>query len=110
MSYEVGQIVYLLINDEMKIVPVQVVEQVVRKRFNEDTEVSYIVLLPNKNRGTANMADLNATVHVDLNTLRDFMLNNAIQSIDRMLMRARTTAQSYFSAGDPVRENQDEVK
>ena len=101
--FEVGQIIYLLDNNEMKIIPVQVIEQVVRRRFNEDSETNYIVRLPKKTLTTMGLHEIDATVYTDLNELREFMVNNATQSIDGMLSRSKTLAQTYFETQAPVR-------
>ena len=106
MTFEVGQILYLLLNDEMKIVPVRIVEQVVRRRFNEPLDTSYVVQLPNKSRSTANLSDLDASHFTSLDELRNHMIKNAIESIDGMLLRARSTAEGIFSRDDDVQQNE----
>jgi hypothetical protein len=94
--FEVGQIIYLLDNNEMKIIPVQVIEQVVKRKFNEDSETSYVVRLPRKTLTTLNLNEVDATVYTDINELREFMVNNATQSIDSMLTRSKSLAQTHF--------------
>jgi hypothetical protein len=110
MSFKTGQVLYLLISDEMKIVPAQVVEVVVRHRFNEDTDVSYNVLLPGKSQKIVNLSEVDATPYTDINELRRFMVDNAVMSIDKMLARARENAESYFATGSgPVQEEENDV-
>lgn len=99
MSYKTGQILYLLLSDEMKIIPAQVLEVVVRHRFNEDTDVSYNVLLPGKTQKIIDLSEVDATPYTDINDLRKFMVDNAVLSIDKMLSRARENAESYFATG-----------
>ena len=94
--FEVGQIIYLLDNNEMKIIPVQVIEQVVKRRFNEDSETSYVVRLPRKTLTSLNLNEVDATVYTDIDALREFMVNNAVGSIDIMLTRSKTLAQTHF--------------
>jgi len=110
MSYKSGQVLYLLISDEMKIIPVQVVEVVVRHRFNEDTTTSYNVLLPGKTHKIANLSEINASVYTDLDALRKLMVDNAISSIDKMLSRALDHAETHFVTGvGPVHEDESSV-
>ena len=45
--YEVGQIIYTILEDKRIILPVQIVEQVVIKNLTGE-ETNYKVLLPNK--------------------------------------------------------------
>jgi len=108
--YEVGQVIYLLLSEEMKIVPVQIVEQVVRRRFQEDTSTSYIVMLPGKNGTTMNLSEIDATVHTDVNVLRSFMVENATSSIDKLISKAVQTERTYFGSQPPVRENSNGVE
>jgi len=110
MSFKTGQVLYLLISDEMKIVPAQVVEVVVRHRFNEDTDISYNVLLPGKSQKIINLSEVDATPYTDINELRKFMVDNAVMSIDKMLARAHENAESYFATGSgPVQEEENDV-
>ena len=46
MQYEVGQIIYILKNKNLQIVPAKVNEEIVRKTVDE-TIVQYVVGLPN---------------------------------------------------------------
>ena len=110
MLYEVGQVVYLLISEEMKIVPVQVVEQVVRKRYHEDTSTSYIVMLPGKNGSTVNLSDIEASVHTSVHELRAFMVENATSSIDRLIEKTIQTEKLYFASQPPGRETSTRVE
>ena len=96
MLYEVGQIVFLLVRDELKIIPARVIEQVVRKRFNEDTDTSYIVELPNRDRTTMNLNEVDADVFTNINELRNHMVENAIGTIDKLLANAKNNSERAF--------------
>ncbi len=109
MQYEIGQILYLFIQDDMKIIPVQVVEQVTKKSLNSDTSVSYTVRLPNKARTQTSLADLDATVFTSLDTIRTFMIENATMNIQKMVTRADDVAKSIFTKEDFEQHNEDMV-
>jgi predicted peptidase len=104
MLYEVGQLVYLFMQEQMKIVPARIVEQVVRRKFNEDTQTSYMVELPNNNGNIVNMDDIDAEVYVNLDELRQFMVENAVSNIDKMLFKAKSIAERRFLS-EPVQGN-----
>ena len=111
MSFKTGQVVYLLIPDEMKIIPAQIVEVVVRHRFNEDTSTSYNAILPGKTKKIVNLTDIDATIYTDINELRKFMVENATLSIDKMLNRAKDHAESFFVSGEGfVQQDDDQVE
>ena len=97
MLYEVGQIVFLLIKNELKIIPARVIEQVIRKRFNEVTDTSYIVELPDRERTTININELDADVFTNIEVLKTHMVDNAMGTIDKLLSNAKVHADRAFS-------------
>jgi hypothetical protein len=106
MLYEVGQIVFLLVRNELKIIPARVVEQVIRKRFNEDTDTSYIVELPDRDRTTINVNELDADVFTNIEVLRTHMVDNAMGTIDKLLSNAKVHAdRAFVRAPDPVQQD-----
>ena len=106
MLYEVGQIVFLLVKNELKIIPARVIEQVTRKRFNEDTDTSYIVELPDRERTTININELDADVFTNIEALRTHMVDNAMGTIDKLLTNAKGHAERAFARGiDPVQQD-----
>jgi hypothetical protein len=100
-SFEVGQILFLLPKKENKIVPVRVVEVVVRKKLNEQS-VEYIVEIPNRNRDTTSLSELDAMTFTTDRELRDYMVSNSISAIDRMVETARRHAASAFGEPQPA--------
>jgi len=109
MSFKTGQVIYLLIANEMKIIPAQIVEVVVRHRHNEDTSTSYNAILPGKTRKIVNLSDIDASVYTDVNELRRLMLENASNSIDKMLKRASEHAEAYFVSGEGFVQQDDDL-
>lgn len=106
MKYEVGQIIYLLNNQEMKIFPARVEEEVVRRRVGSEI-FTYKVALPTKNRDVVDLSDLDVTVYTSASTLRDYMVSNAVKTIDSLLEKAVKVAKSLASeppSMDPVQE------
>ena len=104
-SFEVGQILFLLPKKENKIVPVRVVEVVVRKKLN-DQSVEYIVEIPNRNRDTTSLSELDALTFTSDRELRDYMVQNSTSAIEQMIATARRHANSAFgeqSTPEPAR-------
>jgi hypothetical protein len=104
-SFEVGQILFLLPKKENKIVPVRVVEVVVRKKLNEQS-VEYIVEIPNRNRDTTSLSELDAMTFTTDRELREYMVSNSVNAIDRMVETARRHAITAFgevSQPEPTR-------
>lgn len=99
-SYEVGQILFLLPKKENKIVPVRVVEVVVRKKLN-DQSVEYIVEIPNRSRDTTSLSELDALAFTSERELRSYMVENSTNAIDQMIASAKRHAVSAFGDQGP---------
>jgi hypothetical protein len=87
MNYTVSQILYLLSHKSMKVFPVQVVEEVVRNTLN-GREVSYTIMMPNKEGTLTELSSVNAEVFDNIKELKDFMTNNAIMTIESIVKSA----------------------
>ena len=53
MDYKVGQVLYMTSSKSLKIIPIQVIEEVCRTTL-KGTEKSFIIQLPDENKTTAN--------------------------------------------------------
>jgi hypothetical protein len=109
MTYEVGQIVYLLSNNDMKIFPVQVVEEITRKRIGGE-DVTYKIVLPNKARTQADLESMDATPFTSPGELRTHMIENAIRMIDTMIERANRMSVQAFETAQPVQDDESVVE
>jgi hypothetical protein len=94
-SFEVGQILFLLPKKENKIVPVRVVEVIVRKKLNDQT-VEYMVEIPSRTRDVVALSELDTVSFTSDRELRDYMVTNSINVIDQMVATARRHALSAF--------------
>ena len=94
MNYTVGQILYLLSTKSMKVFPVQVVEEIIKKTI-EGTGVNYTVQLPDKEKTRADLADLDVKPFTDVAECKKFMLQNAEASIDDVLKKASTVEKVF---------------
>tara|TARA_R100001126_G_C4782205_1_gene127676 strand:+ start:44 stop:499 length:456 start_codon:yes stop_codon:yes gene_type:complete len=95
MSYSVGQTLFLLARKDKKVIPVRVVEEIVRKTI-EDKIVSYNVLLPDKAETVASLSDIDAEVFVSVFDLRQKMINTATSMIDDLINRSKSVAEKKF--------------
>lgn len=109
MKYEVGQIVYLLNNQEMKIFPARIEEEVVRRRVGSEV-FTYKVALPTKTRDVVDLSDLDVTVYVTAGALRDHMVSNAVKTIDSLLDRATRIAKSLAEEPPAASRVQEQVE
>lgn len=95
-DYQVGQILFL-IGETNKVLPIQVVEEVIRTTLH-GKEKTYIVLLPDKNHTNVDIKKIKGQIFTDKNSVKTFMLKNANDAIAAMISEASNIADSIFSA------------
>lgn len=91
MKFEVGQLLYLLLRQDMKVILAQVVEEIVRKKI-DGQEINYKIILPTKDRDVIDITDLDADIFTDADSIRSHMIKNASLTIDKLISRAETMA------------------
>ena len=96
-NYEVGQIIYLLVKGEMKVIPVRVVEAVTRKRLS-GSETTYMVQLPDKERTIIDLTELEAETYNELERVREAMMERVTASIDSTIKRTEALARALSSS------------
>lgn len=96
-SYEVGQIIYLLVKAEMKVIPVRVVEAITRRTL-KGAETTYLVQLPDKNKTVSDLNDLDAEIYTDLNHVKQILLEHVTASIESTITRTQMLAKSLASS------------
>ena len=92
--YEVGQIVYTVIENKHKVVPVKIVEQVVTKTL-EGEKTQYTIELPNTKKQKLNLAKFDK-VFVDIKEVQEHLMNNASLAIKKMIHESTTLQERFF--------------
>ena len=95
-SYEVGQIIYLLVEKSARVFPVQVIEEIVRKSITGE-KITYMVKLPNEKAELVDLSDLNAQVYTSEDLLKQKMISNATNAIEKMVDKAVLIGNEIFS-------------
>jgi hypothetical protein len=93
-NYQVGQILFL-IGDSNKVIPIQVVEEVIRTTL-DGKEKTYIIKLPDKKETTIDIKKIKGELFTDKKELQTFMLQNANNAIKQMLNEAEEVALTLF--------------
>ena len=97
MEYAVGQVLYCLNEKNFKIIPVQVVEEVIRTRI-DGTSKTYMIKFPDKKESIVDIGELKTKIFTSKDTIRSYMIENTHKSIDRMLSEAEVLQKSVFSS------------
>lgn len=102
MQYEVGQIIYILKNKNLQIVPAKVNEEIVRKTIDE-TIVQYVLGLPDDKK--VMIDDVDDKIFKDIDTLKEFMLENTKKTVESLIEKALLDKDQYFN-----KEKEEEIK
>ena len=99
MTYRVGQVVYLLSRKDTKVFPVQVIEEITRKKIDGEY-TSYIVKIPNKKGSELSLDEVDAEVFRDAGELEKFMVDQAKRSIEEIIKNAQAIGVRAFRTED----------
>ncbi len=91
--YEVGQLIYTIIEDKHKVMPLKISEQVTTKTLEGEKTV-YKALLPGSNKKVI-LSKL-SNVWTDIESVKNHMLDNANKAIDNMLLETNKIKNKYF--------------
>lgn len=91
--YEVGQLIYTIIEDKHKVMPLKVSEQVTTKTLEGEKTV-YKAILPGSNKKV--LLDKLSNIWTDLDEVKEHMLQNANKAIDNMLNETKKVKEKYF--------------
>ena len=99
MKYSVGQILYLIGESSMRILPIQVIEEVVTTTV-EGSKKTYTVLLPDPEETKVGIHDISGKIFTSRESVRSHMIKNATSAIDEMLNNAVDLSIKKFKKSD----------
>ena len=91
--YEVGQLIYTIIEDKHKVMTLKISEQVTTKTLEGEKTV-YKAILPGSNKKVI-LSKL-TNVWTDIDSVKNHMLDNASKAIDNMLLETDKIKNKYF--------------
>lgn len=103
MKYDVGQILFL-ISDTNKVVPIQVVEEVVRTTL-DGKEKTYIIQFPDKKRSQSDIRKIKGRLFNSDIEVQEFMLDNTRKAIETMIEQAKEISFNVFNVS--IKESSD---
>ena len=87
MSYDVGQIVYIVSSKKMQVIPFVIAEEVVRKTLS-GKDVTYLVKRDGTSK-TYNLRELQGEIFDDIEDVRTSLVNNATGAINKICETAK---------------------
>ncbi len=103
MNYKVGQVLYLCNEESMKIIPLQVIEEIIRTTV-EGSEKNYILLFPDNKKTKINLDKIKGKVFDNIEQIRDHMIKNATDAINRMATAAEILQKRAFNVEESTKE------
>ena len=100
-NYRVGQILFLITNDN--VIPVQVIEEVVRTTL-EGKQKTYIVKFPDKDETKSDISKIKGPLFTSKEEVRVYMITNATNAIDKMVKKATEIVDVVFEDGNVQEE------
>ncbi len=94
--YQVGQVLFIILNKKQQVIPVQVTEQVVRRSLNGE-EISYSVSIPNRDGDRVLELDsIDGEVFDSIEDVKKTMFEHANYVISTITDKALTIAKKRF--------------
>lgn len=100
MSYKIGQVLYVLLNRETKICPVQVVEEITKRTLTGET-TTYIVKFGKKGE-TVSLSDLDGQVFDSVEVLRTTLYERITRSVENIITNTVKKSQEWYRVDDVV--------
>jgi len=100
--YNVGQILFVVLNKKPQIIPVKITEQVVRRSIDGEN-IQYSVLVPTTSGDkTFELSDLDGEVYTSISDVESAMMSNAHAMIKKMSQKAYRVAENKFEYSSAV--------
>lgn len=94
-QYRVGQILYMTTKKSFKILPVQIVEEVIRTTV-DGTVKTYMLKFPDKKGTVVDISDVKAELFTTPRAIKNYMLGNAERAINDLLVKAHELRSASF--------------
>lgn len=95
-TYNIGEIIFVVSQKTQQVIPVQVVERIVKSTINGD-EIIYKVIGPS-GEGPHDLNQIDGEMYVDPKIIREELRQKAIKAIDRMVDNAIKVANNNFKS------------
>lgn len=96
--YDVGQVVYALLENKKIIIPIRIVEEITVKNLESEI-TTYKVMIPNNKKEKVNL-DKFDNVFDTVDQASNYMLENAKKAIDDLAFKAVELEEKFFSTKD----------
>ena len=92
--YEVGQILYTILENKYKVIPLKISEQVITKTLEKES-ITYKAIIPGKKQVKVNLSEV-SNIWDNLEEVEKHLLNNAKSAVSKMIEESNALRQKYF--------------
>tara|TARA_R110001583_G_scaffold110653_1_gene259611 strand:- start:89 stop:517 length:429 start_codon:yes stop_codon:yes gene_type:complete len=107
-QYEVGQILYMTSSKSFKIIPIQVIEEVVRTTI-DGKEKTYMVRFPDKGRTVSDIKKIKSVIFKTVKAVEAHLISNTKKAIKELIKEADLIKNDAFGSIKKI-ETQEEPK
>lgn len=100
-EYKVGQVVYVILNKEGKVYPMQILEEITKKTL-KGTETNYVLRGNPTATQTVMMSEIANEVFESANDAKKVLIERASKQINKLVDNAIKTAQKWFPTGETI--------
>ncbi len=98
--YDVGQVVYALLENKKIIIPIRIIEEITVKNLESEI-TTYKVLIPNNKKEKVNL-DKFDNVFNTIEEASEFMIENAKKAIDELTFKAVELEEKFFKNKEEI--------
>jgi hypothetical protein len=101
MRFNVGQVIYVILNKNRSVVPMQVVEEITKKSMSADTVTTYMVRAGTDPKNSVLIEQIEGEIFESAAAVRKALIERATTSIDKILAQAVNHAQQWYPTATP---------
>ena len=108
-SYKVGQVLFVLMNKDTKIIPVQIVEEIIKRTVSSES-VNYIVRV-GKTGKQVQLTDLDGEIFEEIERLREVLMARIMDTVNSFVDNALLKSNEWYEQPEvhsPLIEKQQE--
>ena len=106
--YEVGDVLYIVSNKRKNVIPVKVVEQILRKSL-EGENISYKVVIPGKEKNPIDLHAIDGAPYKSLDSARKVLYDQATEAINGLLSAASEISLKHFGPSKKKKYKDEEI-
>lgn len=107
--YKVGQVVYVIMSEENRIVPFQVIEEVTKKTLQGETIIYKVFTGGDASKKQYVLSDLRGEVFETLLEVKQFLMQNVTNWVNNQVATAQKKAEAWYKVHASVDSLDDEA-